>query len=365
MRKILVFAIVAVALTIFNGCQKSDEPVLIDAQPQAVVKPDVYVENGYLAFKNMNSVDSVIQLLSTMNRTEKEAWEQQIGFKSARAAFDALFDEYDKLESYEEFLVFKERNRTKLKFNEMDEDDCSIDYPFATKVFLPILNEEGVFKAGITLFKYTKDNQYMIVDGDTDKLNNLEAFTDDNMVISLPKLKSNITIIHAFPEDNPNGDYNEYHRKPNISKRKLKNELFVDRYIENMGNGMWKRGYYVVVNQHGQKLSWGKWRDYYTIYSMRKIRTEIGSTIYYQDLGTHISPEVKPYINFTLGHNSDIIYWPPPYTPPLLSVPDIDYAAEISFRGFGFNNSDYYKIDIPENYPIASTNNYPSSNWAY
>ncbi len=46
MRKFLVFAIVAMVLTIFNGCQKSDEPVLIDEQPQVVVKPDVYSRMG-------------------------------------------------------------------------------------------------------------------------------------------------------------------------------------------------------------------------------------------------------------------------------------------------------------------------------
>ena len=42
----------AMALTIFNGCQK-DELVsqLAEEQPQEVIKPDVYVENGYLVFK--------------------------------------------------------------------------------------------------------------------------------------------------------------------------------------------------------------------------------------------------------------------------------------------------------------------------
>jgi hypothetical protein len=98
---------------------------------------------------------------------------------------------------------------------------------------------------------------------------------------------------------------------------------------------------------------------------MRKVRCNIGSTTYFQDMNTYISLEVKPSINFALTHYSDFISWPVPYTPPYLSVPDIDYAAEVTFRGFGFNSSDFYKIDIPENYAISGSNNYPAYGWGY
>jgi len=40
MKNLFVFAIVAVALTIFNGCQKSDEQVLIDEVQQSVKRND-------------------------------------------------------------------------------------------------------------------------------------------------------------------------------------------------------------------------------------------------------------------------------------------------------------------------------------
>ena len=81
----------AAIIAAFGSCQK-EEPALIGEHPQVAVKPDVYVENGYLAFKNMEVVDSVIQLLSKMNTMEKEVWEQQIGFKSATRScrFQAL-----------------------------------------------------------------------------------------------------------------------------------------------------------------------------------------------------------------------------------------------------------------------------------
>jgi hypothetical protein len=47
MKKLIVFAIAAMALTIFTGCQK-DEHVLIDEQSQLAIKPDVYVTGIWL-----------------------------------------------------------------------------------------------------------------------------------------------------------------------------------------------------------------------------------------------------------------------------------------------------------------------------
>jgi hypothetical protein len=56
MKKLVLLAMVATVLTIFNGCQR-DELVsqLADEQLQSAVKPDVYLENGYLAFKKHGS----------------------------------------------------------------------------------------------------------------------------------------------------------------------------------------------------------------------------------------------------------------------------------------------------------------------
>jgi len=361
MKKFIVLAIVAVALTIFNGCQK-DELVLIDEQPQVVVKPDVYVENGYLAFKNMEAVDSVIQMLGKMKRSEKEVWEQQIGLKSARAEFDKLFNEYDKLESYEEFLAFKKRNSDKLKFNEMEPDDCSIDYPFATGYFLPILNIEGIYKVGRSIIKFTEDNQYVIADGDLNKLNNIEDYLNDKMVYTLPRLKTNeITGLHSFPEDDPKTHNNEWHRKANIDNRKLKNQLYVDRYSVWVDENVWVTGYWVYLNQHGQKISWGNWRDYSTTYGITQIKSQVGSGPIRQDIRTNISAEANPSVNFYL-ENYQITTT---YYIGYLSIPSINFAAKVSFNGFGYDAEDFYQIDNPAGYGIGNTNNYPPSGWGW
>ena len=138
MKKLNVLAMVAVAITIFYGCQK-DELVLTDEQPKAVVKPDVYLENGYLAFKNMEAVDSVITMLSRMTDEEKERWENNIGLKSARAEYQRLYAEYDKLLSEDELLAFKDKYKSLLKFEGEGPADWSLDYPYSTKYFIPIL----------------------------------------------------------------------------------------------------------------------------------------------------------------------------------------------------------------------------------
>ena len=381
MKKLFVFAMTAALLTIFNGCQK-DEMVgqLADEQLQAAVKSDVYVENGYLAFKNMEAVDSVIQMLTKMTADEKLAWENQMGFISARSEFDALFEIYDILQSYEEFLAFKKQNNKSLRFNETDKDDCSIDYPFATKYFIPVLNREGIYKVGKSIIKYTRNNQFAVLDGDAKKLKNIDSYLNDKAVIVFPEpeLKSGsiidkeVTSIHAFPEDNPNGDSNPFHRKPGIDKRKLKNELYYERYIYleviDMGNNhyidSYENGILVYLNQRGQKVSWGKWRDYETVYSISRIRSQVSGSSEAQDGGTHTSAEVKPSATFYLHKRAEYKNYIKPTE--FLPFPDyVNFAADVTFRGFGFAPTDYYTIETPENYSYTGGYSYPTDGWGW
>ncbi|HKI89881.1 MAG TPA: hypothetical protein VKA38_12700, partial [Draconibacterium sp.] len=369
MKKIIVLVMATAVLTIFNGCQKEELNIrrLTDdeVQPQEVVKPDVYVENGYLAFANMNAVDSVISMLNGMTTLEKEDWEKQMGFKSARAEFDALFEEYDKLESYEAFLQFKERNAGKFKFNENDPNDCSIDYPFAAGYFLPILSMEGIYKAGKSIVKYTMEDQIVIADGDINKLKNLNAFMDDDMVFVLSKLKSgsySTNGIHWFPEDDPSGNESVWHTKPGISDRRINHQLMSYQWLIWESANVWRNGYRIYLNQRGQKHSWGKWRDYNTTYGIKEIKCKVGSATTYEDIRSHISAEVKPSINFYLYYYEQVTSYAPS---GFLTIPSVSFAANVTFRGFGFNATDYYTIENPESYTPAGTNNYPPSNWGW
>ena len=121
MKKFKFYAMMAFVLTVFSACQNDELAV---EQPQAVAAveniPDVYLENGYLAFKNFNAVDSVLNSIAGKTREEMDAWDTEVGITSARSEFETLFDEYEQLSSMEEFQAFKSKyydqlNSTMLK----------------------------------------------------------------------------------------------------------------------------------------------------------------------------------------------------------------------------------------------------------
>jgi hypothetical protein len=63
MKNLILLAMTAAALTIFNGCQKENlnvDQLVDEVQPQEVVRPDVYVENGYLVFKSQEIFDRTL-----------------------------------------------------------------------------------------------------------------------------------------------------------------------------------------------------------------------------------------------------------------------------------------------------------------
>jgi len=361
MRNFIVFAMTAALLTIFNGCQK-DELIDqgVDVQSQDVIKPDVYAENGYLAFKNIGTVDSMIQILSKMTMEEKSNWEESMNFVSARREFDKLFAEYEKINSFDEFLFFKNKYSDKLQFNEMDNEDCSIDYPYDTRHFLPVLNNNGVVKIGMSLIKYTKDDQVIIKNGDINILNNLEANIDNENVVQLPKLKSiklythrSETLIHNFPEDNPMIPFssNAWHTIKNIDKRRMINELFIERYRtydeDYMGNGSWWLGYYIYLEQRAHKRSWGSWNSDKTRYYFDQLKVQVGSEpIYEYNPGSPVtSPEVKTgHIYLYYKHNAPFATPYPSYVPEYLDIPTVSLSLKTSCQGFDIAN--LYPIDI-------------------
>lgn len=361
MKKFFVSTMVAVALTFLNGCQKEDGPVqhLIDneVQPQEVVL-NVYSENGYLVFKNIEAVDSTILVLSKMTTAEKEKWEHQFKFKSARAEFYSLFEEYDTLPTYEAFLDFKNKWIDKLSFNENDPEDCSIDYPYATDYFIPVLNNKGLVKIGESLIKYTKKEHIVIKNGDINALDNLaENIQNGNVfVYSKDMLKSALyyeenDLIHNFSEDNPFGDPNPWHQK--TSTRKLKNELRIERYRYYEYNYQtnqydWVRGYTIYFKQQAQKKNWlGRWVDYKTIYTFDDLSVKVGNELIYtfNPYTPLVSAEVSPEVYINLYWYVNRTPYDPYNIPPMLIRPSISISILTSCQGF---NYELYRVDFIE-----------------
>jgi len=273
----------------------------------------------------------VIKDLSKMSRQEKDAWEQKIGLKSARYEFSILFDEYEKLTSKEEFLKFKSKYANQLMFNEMDVTDCSIDYPFASTFFSPVLNNKGVFKVGLSLFKFTKENQIIILDGDMNKLENLSSYANDNTIIISSKLKSGgrkdaDEIIDNFGNWNTSGD------------RRLLNELRIAYWvIWNQpvvgGTTFVTKGYNFYLRQRCQKNTLFGWSNYSTTYVFNNIFCKVRS-LPTANWSFGISPEVNPYydwllynyqIDLTVSGGADLNY---------LVRPLVSMQGDVSCRGF-------------------------------
>jgi hypothetical protein len=339
MKKLMFMAVIAMVLTVFNACQKDELKTTPDAGAAKASKADVYLENGYLAFKNMNAVDSVMNILAKMDRQEKDAWEKKIGLKSARYEFDILFDEYEKLTTKDEFLSFKAKHAEKLKFNEMDEEDCSIDYPFSDTYFTSVLNSSGIIKIGMSLLKFTRWNQITILDGDLEKLNNIAKFPNDNNIILTTTLKSindgsNTSNVTGFDGWRTSGN------------RRLWNDLKWTKYIYSLSSAgdffpLFKVVYIGYLRQQGQAKSLFGWSNYSTKYIVQDIWYQEGSQP--QTLirsGNHISASATPYFDWVFSYTE--------YTTSSSSSydnatrPTMSCKGEVSFQGFTFTYPIFY-----------------------
>lgn len=207
MKKIIVLAMVAMALTIFYGCQK-DELVsqLADEQPQAVVKPDVSVENGYLVFKDFDTYARISDKLDLMSKSEFENWEKGIGFLSANSLLNEVYSKLEIEESEENYQKIKAEYEEKLIFT----PDKDILLPFYATAWQRVLNPEGEIKIGQTLYKFFKDREVMIMDGTKTDLLNLDRIISDTTKVKVfyPNKNSLLksvqwgTLISGSPEYN-------------------------------------------------------------------------------------------------------------------------------------------------------------------
>ncbi|RIJ49861.1 hypothetical protein D1614_03720 [Maribellus luteus] len=358
MKKLVWFAMVVAGLSIFNACEKSDELTGPNDEKLVVetVKPDVSSEDGYLVFKNIEAVDSIILLLSRMTTLEIEAWEKSMDIISARSEFEQLFSEYEKLNSYEEFLTFKNKNHEKLKFKDLVADDHSIDYPYATIHFLPVLNNKGLVKIGQSLIKYTKENQILIKNGDINALNNLHKNIEDNNVVvskTLKSVESNELVVDNFPDYDPLNRLNTaWHMVEGVSKRRMINELIFETWREYLGvegvSSKWRRGYFVYFQQRAHKKTWTGWNSYTTRYYFDEMKLRVGNneTWFFNPNPYITSPErktgrVKMYTYYT-----PIQYYTLYGIMDFLERPQISFSVKTSCQGFGADK--LYEIKFEE-----------------
>jgi hypothetical protein len=161
MKKLVLLAMVATVLTIFNGCQK-DELVsqLADEQPQLVVKPDIYVEGDYLVFKNFEVLDSLSKELNNKADETIKDFEAKIGFKSAYSYLRELKNKVEGL-SESEIPNFLENVFKRGYFNKESNDFA---YPFTIESFATVLNPDGKVQIGKTIYRFEGATQFIKAD---------------------------------------------------------------------------------------------------------------------------------------------------------------------------------------------------------
>lgn len=171
---------VATVLTIINGCQK-DELVLIDEQPQTAVKPDVYVENGYLVFKDYVTYSSISDELDLMDESQIDNWEKELGFISARSILNEVYEKLESDVSLENYEKVKKEYQKTLIFTE----DKNILLPFYATAWEKVLNPKGEMKIGHTLYKFYQDREVMIMNGSKKDLDNLSTIISDTSKVKV------------------------------------------------------------------------------------------------------------------------------------------------------------------------------------
>jgi hypothetical protein len=184
MKNLILIAMAAVALTIFNGCQKDEIEVrqLADeVQPQEVVQPDVYVEDDYLIFKDIETYSKISDELDSMTEEEFSVWEKRLGFFSARSLLNEVYTKLNEEESEENYQRVKNEYSGRLIFT----SDRDIKLPFYATAWDKVLNPSGVMKIGHTLYKFDSEKEIMIMDGSSSDLKSLDKIANDTTKVKV------------------------------------------------------------------------------------------------------------------------------------------------------------------------------------
>jgi hypothetical protein len=176
MKKLVLYAMVVAGLSIFNACQKSNELIdqSIDVQQQEAVKPDVYSKNGFLIFSNQKSMEETLNTLEGMSEEERRFWEKEHNFTSQMSMFhDIIIAELKLDEPYENLSEEELKNvelpplHSDVYYNSLQKgfikkihysDGTELyDYSTCAPFLTSILNEDGIFVIGDTMYQFTQN----------------------------------------------------------------------------------------------------------------------------------------------------------------------------------------------------------------
>jgi len=272
-----LFVVMAAIIATIGGCQKeelTDRRLTDEAQPQEVVKPDVYLEDNYLVFADFHTLDSLKKELNSYQFDELKTFEEKMGFKSAFSYRKELLNKADKLPESEIENYLDEV----CKLNYFDKHKKEFKYPFYNESYAKILNPEGKVKIGNTYYKFENDFEIVTPNLTGIEIENIPENLEHKIQLdaSLPALKSGEELESTLLRND----------RLRCSLKLIREEYVVYDWI--------------IVN--GQMV-WGvaghKWEVYYRFYSYKQY------TFYKSDRPTYFNWKTK---QAQIGGNDDFWY---------------------------------------------------------
>jgi hypothetical protein len=277
----------------------------------------------------MEAVDSVVQMLGKMTTKEVEVWENQLGFKSAKTYFDPVFKEAEQANTIEDIVAFKEKYINVLKWYEEDVTDYSFDYPFYYTNFVSLINKEGIMKIGKSLFIYTKENRFTILDGDISKLHTVLSTVNETDNIKILGKRNNLKGA-VIGLTNFDGQYEETSGDPTddwcnyTSTRRMKTGLQFQDFVYQNASGNYDGNYKIYLWQRAQHKKLGIWFNYSVNYRYGNVVYKEYNVPIFTDPGYHTSNTTQGF-TWTM-YNSPAVFINQA-TPPPIPIPSPMYFS--------------------------------------
>ena len=168
---------------------------------------NIVVKNGMLNFKDNEQFSKIVTIVGKMNIEERKQWEQEIGFISQQSIFEQIIATEIKLDAPYENLSEEEINQIKvmpplhsdlyskylnsgiIKEINKDTDDEYYDLSIFNPCLAHLVNLEGFYAIGDTIYQITENFEKIITDGDfskIDKLKQTKITNEEENIIVIP-----------------------------------------------------------------------------------------------------------------------------------------------------------------------------------
>jgi len=165
--------LVSIALSFALGCQKNELKISGDFYCVELMAtdrdgtPSVQIVDSTIVFQSIEHYNQVHEYVQGASVATLMAWQQSIGFKSARYYYEEAIGQNCCPDEEGNFEKIAASYAGKVLYD-LTEKDIKPMLPFVTTGWL--VNHRGDFKVGNTLVRYTSDYVISIVDGSLSKL---------------------------------------------------------------------------------------------------------------------------------------------------------------------------------------------------